>query len=252
MRLILLFCVFPLFALEILTFNSYLIPFPFNLFKNHQSRINSLPKLIKKYDLITLQEVYHRKDRYFLENNWEGYSFNPDHKIKSNGTPLLFSKYPIKEKKFIAFKNTNGIYGHKKGAIIAKIMHPRPFRVVALHLSAGQNKEKERLLQLENIKKALRGNKLPIIFMGDFNISHLSDEYFKLLDFFSLDDLSPRVYTYDSHINPWAKIYRSKIDHIFLKGFKEEGEERVLKWKNPSNRETYFSDHFALWKKVSY
>jgi endonuclease/exonuclease/phosphatase family metal-dependent hydrolase len=197
----------------------------------------------------------------------------------SNGL-MLFSKYPIKEKRYIDFKEISTL--SRRGALSVVLdVKGKELQVMCTHLSADltqtvpytgifknwaeENKEQfSRLLQTANHKL------YPTALIGDFNcgfadrLAGLSGELesscqqaidWSYSDFLS-EELEECTFCGDNLLND-ADQENEAIDHIFLKGmtpisgkvvFKDE----VYILRDRSQQRTSLSDHYGLKVRASF
>jgi endonuclease/exonuclease/phosphatase family metal-dependent hydrolase len=182
------------------------------------------------YDVVCLQEAF---DPQCVKRLVDGlspeypYVVLPRHSGRiwqqSNGV-LFLSRVPVKHVAHVVFPTGEGIerFAAKGVTLVEGIKEGFTFQVAGTHFQTGRDRFKEADIRTaaRDLLKAQRRDRVPLFFVGDFNIRKGSPQYAMLLAEtgmldFPIDD--PRPYTSDSN-NSWkrGREKMAHIDHVLL------------------------------------
>jgi endonuclease/exonuclease/phosphatase family metal-dependent hydrolase len=175
--------------LNILTYNTQLMPFYCNLSPNVKSnctlkRAELIPPQISNFDIVSCQELFDRVAREkFCKKMAENYSYSSgpifDKKILSGGC-MIFSKWPIIKSDKATYGDYNGSDGWAaKGIVYANIKKGEQiYHIFATHTQAWDdvNSVIARAKQVNTLNQFIIGKNIPedepIIVLGDLNINY--------------------------------------------------------------------------------
>ena len=182
-----------------------------------QERTQILTKYLLEndYDVIFLQEVIPCVLAYIYQSIQEKYPhIHMDLDDDFYGTCII-SKYELKNREILKFKNTR----MRRGLLKANI---NDITFVTTHLESEFGKLANTKVNQLNDSIELLSNNNKVILIGDTNLTPKNDKDLKLNDFYDvylkLDNSKDNKYTYDGVKNPFLKNkIRSRVDRVYSK-----------------------------------
>jgi len=203
-----------------------------------QERTQILTKYLLEndYDIIFLQEVIPCVLAYIYQTIQEKYPhIHTDLEDDFYGTCII-SKYELKNREILSFKNTR----MRRGLLKADI---NDITFVTTHLESEFGKLANTKVNQFNDSIELLSSNNKVLLIGDTNLTPKNDSQINLKDFsdayLKLDNSKENKYTYDGVKNPFLnnKI-RSRIDRVFTKNIEVESFDL--------EKEFIMSDHYGL------
>mgnify|MGYP001558062017 CR=1 FL=1 len=254
--------------MKIITLNCFLSPWSFG-------RKQRLPFIVKALveenpDVLFLQEIFFESDAQYIIENLKKFGFVDSFYFKSL---LTISKYVFTSRKhqnfkyhsyfnpfFFIIKILNFIYG-KGFQILETKINKQSVVLVNTHLLSayGWNHGtylKARIDELEQIIDGLgQMNRKQIILGGDFNFDLNSAPYLQVQNKYGFID--PLYFVKEKTITVenlnrksfWLAKMNERIDHIFIKGFKNSKISGEIVFREPyqiEGKQLHISDHFGL------
>ncbi len=185
-------------TLNVLSWNTFLRPAI--LSDDQMSRVDDVAAFLDStaYEVLVLQEVFHRKARKKLINTLKGtypnYTKRGRNSILgvSSGV-LIFSKYPIKNVATLSFKKSKGSDSMAKKGVVKAVLEVegRAIEIFGTHLQAGAGMKREeiRISQIEQLSEFLSESSDTVIQIvaGDFNINEKVSMYDTLVATLEVD-----------------------------------------------------------------
>jgi len=220
--------------MKIVSLNIFDLPLWF--VRDRKTRVGAIKDFLKDLnaDVICLQESFDPKHREELNNFFEANGYHASDKkvgrrsilgvsMDTTGGLVIFSKFPIFSRAFIAFDFISFApqeSAGKKGALVANVQTPQgKLRIVNTHLCQRSLflEKRTRLNQMRRILNVLSlQSAMPTVIAGDFN----EKDIFKNKIFGALMDAHTFVHpstdefhpTYRKE-NPYVNIWMNRISH---------------------------------------
>ena len=204
-------------------------PFSSYVRKKQTKRLPEIINYLKKsdFDLVVLQEVFDIQMKNKLAKqlvNTYPYIQLPIKKgfgIKLSNGIMILSKYPIKYKTHIRFKDSKGTdrMAQKGCVLIGVNINNKEWLIAGTHLNSASQEIRDlqyKQLQKELIKPYL-SDTVPYILAGDLNTTKNTSSFDRMMDEFQLNCSAieeERPFTYDSQ-NSWNQAnYNVWIDYV--------------------------------------
>lgn len=271
-------------SIKILSFNIWDVPF--HLSKNRHERVHRLGSYLKENDadIVCLQESWDVKHRNRLHETLDRRIYNINEgsghtrrvlffkRLASNGGLVNFSKFPIKNSKFIPFRRFIDLvpseFVARKGVLATTIETPegRLF-LMNTHFHPGNSSldRKIRLKQLRQVFKAAEDVKdTPILIAGDLNEKDIFEqkEFSSLIESAGFRDAAenqkeknkPTVRV-DNPIEKEKIFYRGnfsrRVDYFLVNDWEKFGW-RISDYKVSDQPTEPISDHDPIMINTSY
>lgn len=254
--------------MKLLTLNCFLSPWS-------PTRKNRLPFIVKalteeKPDIILLQELFFSTDANFIVQKLSEFGFSNSFYSK---TLLIASRFPFLSQNFYEFpphfschtllyliEIGNWIYG--KGFQVVRIsIDGQPVTFANLHLLSAYGQDsgayrEARLRQLREVCNHLEHMKVnPLILAGDFNFDIHSPSHAVVKRDYGFEDpfetVAGNTFGTDNFNRKsfWMKKMNQRIDHIFIKGFRQNQKNGQIIFRKPfhiAGKPFHISDHYGL------
>lgn len=189
------------------------------------------------HDVVVLQEAFNSGFQEIIKRDLQKiFPYQMTYRPKThlfrwiNNGLMTLSRYPLTDARFLEFKDLRGADGWvPKGATIATVLAPKPFKIFNTHMQAFEGEESDRLRihgvqEIDRFLQIESDDEIPIILGGDFNVSRRNDYLRAMLRLLrvNLYEVDGEVkFTWDPLTNPLCNPKRGKepetLDWLFVR-----------------------------------
>ncbi len=237
--------------LNVMTLNTWCLPTPLGY--RVRERMERILENLAPYDLVFLQEVFHKEARQQVlsENVRQLFPFvahtHTGTLLRQDSGLMVLSKYPITLQFQVFTKSGWPDQLAKKGLYYGKLKTPTTSMfILNTHFQSGEHERGHRLRD-SNLKDlfALLPPDMPTILGGDFNFYPNSRAYQNMMEqgFCDVFAEAEGQYTVHRPENPLARSEKQRIDYLFYRHLSLRSRQRIF---DEPLRGEFVSDHFGV------